>query len=313
MLFRRSICLLALMIIGVTSACNFPGAQSSLPTPSQDPGSLATLNARLTHTPGLTSLVSPSVPPSPTSAKPTRSLTLAAIISPSPRTTQTPTMLPSPTLACDQAAAGNPIDVTIPDDTEMRPGEVFTKIWRLQNTGSCTWNSKYAARIFSGAKMSAPEIVWLEGEVRPGETTEIMVDMIAPLKAGVYQGNWKLQNAEGKLFGIGPNGSAPFWVRIIVVVPATETPAPATATTTPTLTATLTPTLTLTETATEEPSPSVTETPLPSLTPTPTEVVSPSETATITPTVSAEVQPSAWEIAVFSTSLFSCTGLQATF
>ena len=32
--------------------------------------------------------------------------------------------------------------------------------------------------------------------------------MIAPAAAGTYQSNWKLQNADGLLFGLGPSGQA---------------------------------------------------------------------------------------------------------
>jgi hypothetical protein len=46
-----------------------------------------------------------------------------------------------------------------------------------------------------------------------------------------------LSNADGELFGIGPNGDAPFWARIIVVPSETETPTP---TNTPTPEVTLT-------------------------------------------------------------------------
>ena len=77
-------------------------------------------------------------------------------------------------------------------------------------------------------------------EVRPGESVEISVDMVGPANAGTYQSNWKLRNAGGVLFGIGPNGDAPFWVRIVVVQKETSTPT-ATPTFTPTITATLEP------------------------------------------------------------------------
>jgi hypothetical protein len=50
--------------------------------------------------------------------------------------------------------------------------------------------------------------------------------MIAPRQQGTYQSNWKMQNASGVLFGIGPGGDSPFWVRIEVVAPPTDTPAP---------------------------------------------------------------------------------------
>jgi hypothetical protein len=62
----------------------------------------------------------------------------------------------------------------------------------------------------------------------------VTVDMVAPMKSGSYQGNWKLSNPKGGLFGIGPGGNGPFWVRIIVLEPDTPTPAPtATITATP--------------------------------------------------------------------------------
>lgn len=153
-----------------------------------------------------------------------------------------------PTRLCDQAAPGSPIDVTIPDNTELMPGQTFTKIWRLQNIGTCTWTTDYAIRFFYGAQMSAPEAIPLRQAVAPGETIEIAVDMVAPQTPGLHQGNWKLRNAAGQLFGIGPNGDAPFWVRIIVLVPYTDTP-----TITSTFTATPSPTQTSSATPTASP------------------------------------------------------------
>jgi hypothetical protein len=150
---------------------------------------------------------------------------------------------PSPTAVCDRAAAGSPIDLTIPDNTVFVAGTPFTKIWRLVNAGTCTWNRSYAARFFYGSLMQAPEVVYLSQDVPPGQMVEIAVDMVAPATPGVQQGNWKLQNANGELFGIGPNGDAPFWVRIVVELPATPTPTlTPTATVVPSATPTATPT-----------------------------------------------------------------------
>ena len=162
-----------------------------------------------------------------------------------PKATRTLT----PTLVCDRAAAGNPFDITIPDDTSMQPGQSFTKIWRLQNVGSCTWTTDYAVRFFYGAQMSAPETVLLKDNVNPGQAIEVAVDMVAPQSPGIHQGNWKLTNAAGQLFGIGPNGDAPFWVRINIQEPPTATPTQVnTATPAPTATASPTPTPTTTPT-----------------------------------------------------------------
>ena len=46
-------------------------------------------------------------------------------------------------------------DVTIPDNTVMAPGQTFRKTWRIQNAGSCAWNSGYQL-VFSGGMMSLP-------------------------------------------------------------------------------------------------------------------------------------------------------------
>jgi hypothetical protein len=126
----------------------------------------------------------------------------------------------------------------------MQPGQSFTKTWRLQNVGTCTWTTSYAVAYFSGEQLGAAPSVPLAGNVAPGQTVDISVDMVAPTTAGRFQGNWKLRNASNVLFGIGPNGSAPFWVRIVVAntptgtttVTRTLTPTTPAPTTTPTAT-----------------------------------------------------------------------------
>jgi len=128
--------------------------------------------------------------------------------------------------------------VTIPDDTRMQPGQIFNKIWRLKNSGTCTWQPDYQVFLFSGEAMGAPSSFALGQRVEPGQSVDVSVDMVAPQSAGTYQGNWKLRNQSGTAFGIGPSGSASFWVRIIVLPLPTLTPTPATTTPTPTATST---------------------------------------------------------------------------
>jgi hypothetical protein len=88
--------------------------------------------------------------------------------------------------------------------------------------------------VFSGDAMNAPSSVPMPSNVAPGQSVDISVDLTAPAAAGTYQGNWKLRNKEGAWFGIGPGGSSPFWVRIVVagssttpsVTPTQGTPYP---------------------------------------------------------------------------------------
>lgn len=211
--YRLSTFSIAILIVLGLAGCNLPRSEDT-PTPALDvTQAYQTVEARLTEAVALTPTHTPATPtlsgtPSPT---PSPTATLATpLISPTPPRASTPTV------SCDLAAPGNPIDVTIPDDTVMQPGQSFTKVWRLQNVGTCTWTNSYAAAYFSGEQMGASASVPLSGNVAPGQSVDISVDMVAPTVAGKFQGNWKLRNASNVLFGIGPNSSAPFWVRIVV-------------------------------------------------------------------------------------------------
>ena len=115
----------------------------------------------------------------------------------------------------------------------MMPGTSFSKTWRIENVGACTWTRQYALTFFSGNSLGARYTHNLQQPVNPGEMIDLTVDMVAPQNVGLYQSNWMLSDPEGNLFGIGPHGDAPFWVRIEVVQLITPTP---------TLTPTITPT-----------------------------------------------------------------------
>lgn len=180
--------------------------------------------------------------------------TLASFVSATqtpPQITHTPQLSPSPRLTevktrpveatdvqftpvpCDQAAPGHPIDVSIPDNTAIKAGKQFTKIWRLVNTGSCTWTSEYSVVWFSGADMGLMRVQRFTKPVEPGKSVDLAVDMVAPQSAGVYQSNWKISNPQKQLFGIGPSADAPFWVRIEVKGDALPTEAPTASVTAP--------------------------------------------------------------------------------
>ncbi|MBK8050000.1 MAG: transporter substrate-binding domain-containing protein [Anaerolineales bacterium] len=86
----------------------------------------------------------------------------------------------------------------------MIPGQPFTKSWRVQNIGTCPWDSSYQLAFTSGSAPGAAmggEAVAIQGQVAPGDTYDISVDLVTPLTAGVIQGVWQLQNREGASFG----------------------------------------------------------------------------------------------------------------
>lgn len=124
---------------------------------------------------------------------------------------------PAPVKRCDAAAFVK--DVTVADGTFVSPGKTFTKTWRLQNVGTCSWTSSYKLVFISGDGMSAPSQVSLSGNVNPGETVDLSVNLTAPSKKGHYRNYWKLRNASGILFGVGSQADTSFWVDINVSGP----------------------------------------------------------------------------------------------
>ena len=207
--FNRLLVLFVILAVGL-AGCNMPRSDEAAEADVTQ--AYQTVAARLTEAATLTPPVTKTSAPTATTPV-TTPTSRATAATPTAKATSAPT---SQAKLCDQAAPGVPIDVTIPDDTKMQSGQAFTKTWRLQNTGTCTWTKDYSMAVFSGEAMGAPSVVQMPSSVAPGQAVDISVDLTAPNTAGTYQGNWKLRNKEGAWFGIGPGGSSPFWVRIVV-------------------------------------------------------------------------------------------------
>jgi hypothetical protein len=151
---------------------------------------------------------------------------------------QTPTISPTPEVLTGTLTGPIPItpggddraeyvtDLSIPDNTIFRPGESFTKSWRLTNAGQTTWTTDYAVVFAGGDLMGAALSNPFSEDVLPGQTVDVSVDLIAPPVEGSYKGYWALRNAQGRVFGVGENADEAFWVAIIAQgVPVTSTPA----------------------------------------------------------------------------------------
>jgi len=137
-------------------------------------------------------------------------LTLPTDIPPTASPTPNPSD-PTPTPSCRDSAVFVE-DVTVPDNTRLEARENFTKTWKLQNTGSCTWTD-YTIAFVSGDKMDAPDTVPVP-ETEVSDTVEVSVDLVAPSEDGAYTGNFELRNAEDKPVPLGTEPT--FWVKIVV-------------------------------------------------------------------------------------------------
>ncbi len=203
---RRIRMLIVPVILLIASlACNLPSTANSTPA------AISTLNALYTEAAQTVQAVSTSAGsetplPSPTSPFPAY-----------PTATFFPTSTSAPLVLCDAALFVK--DVTVPDGTLFGRDVNFTKTWRIKNVGICSWTPSYALVFISGNGMGAPTAVSLPGNVNPGDTVDISVNMTTPNNNGHYIGYWKLRDASGVLFGIGADASGAFWVDVNVSGP----------------------------------------------------------------------------------------------
>jgi hypothetical protein len=209
------LCVLALVLL---SACNLPTSGNTAQATSSSAGLVQTAAAQTVE--ALQTQLAATSPasevPTQMESSPTLAMPTAAVqtMTPAPLVvipTLTPTPQPKP---CDRAAFVT--DVTVPDDTNFAAGTSFTKTWRLQNNGTCTWTSSYKLVFVSGDAMEGPASVALPGNVPPGQTVDVSVNLKAPSTAKKYQGDWQLQNASGTNFGVGLGANKTFWVKIVV-------------------------------------------------------------------------------------------------
>jgi uncharacterized protein YkwD len=173
----------------------------------------------------LVSCVKVSTEPLPTRT-PAPPLFVTSTLPPTKQAPLVPTRIP-PTSTPEKAASGTAVptspascrdsailveDVTYPDNTRVNAGETFTKTWKLQNTGTCTW-SGYTVVFVDGDRMSAPDSVAVP-ETPPKATVEVSVQLTAPTADKIYRGNFRLQNAAGETVRMGTESI--FWVQVVV-------------------------------------------------------------------------------------------------
>jgi hypothetical protein len=117
-------------------------------------------------------------------------------------------------------------DVTIPDNTGMSPAQVFTKSWLVENNGTCAWHAGFQVVLIGGAAMGGSPFRLIQ-DVGPGGRVQVSIKMVAPPnQMGIVEGTWKMSDDSGAAFG-------DYMSVVIVVGSGTNTPATASATSTP--------------------------------------------------------------------------------
>lgn len=168
-----------------------------------------------TELPTISPIVIPTMQPQLTASAPPVSLPSPTLELP------TPTIeLPTPTIRTTPCGWAQFIeDVTAPVGTNFTPESEFTKTWRIRNIGLCTWTEEFDLVFIDGNQMNGLDSIPLMGDVLPGETVDISVDLTAPENLGRYRGEWKLRTDTGVHFGTGQDADDPLSVEIRVYDP----------------------------------------------------------------------------------------------
>ncbi|HEX8148019.1 MAG TPA: RHS repeat-associated core domain-containing protein [Pyrinomonadaceae bacterium] len=110
------------------------------------------------------------------------------------------------------------VDATLPDNTQLAPGETRPKVWRIQNAGTNTW-SNYRL-VFVPGTVKGNQSVNLSGttsvtvNAAPGQWVNTPdLPVTAPPSSGTFYSYWQMQNGAGVAFG------ARIYVKIRVVAP----------------------------------------------------------------------------------------------
>jgi len=130
--------------------------------------------------------------------------------------TVTPTLTAEPsatpttdvTATLETPAVANPCykllwleDRSIPDGTQMKPNEVFTKTWYVQNSGGCAWAPGFTFVNVGGDPMRGQPFV-LEESVPAGAKREISIELAVPSGInGLIQSSWRMTDQDGNYFG----------------------------------------------------------------------------------------------------------------
>jgi hypothetical protein len=100
-------------------------------------------------------------------------------------------------------------DVSIPDGTVVRPGETLDKQWRIENTGTCNWDSQYRLLLVAGPSLGMQDELALY-PARSGTQAIIRLLFTAPDTPDTYRSAWQAHDAQGNAFG------EPFFIEVVV-------------------------------------------------------------------------------------------------
>jgi hypothetical protein len=119
-------------------------------------------------------------------------------------------------------------DVSVPDGWEVAPDTIFTKTWRVQNTGLASVDDWSLLVFDHGDRLDAPAVqplVKQDVNAEYGDVFDISVDLISPSSPGDYQAFFKIFVFHGPGNRNGSYAAITLSVKIRVTAPTPVPPA----------------------------------------------------------------------------------------
>jgi len=92
------------------------------------------------------------------------------------------------------------VDVNVPDNTIMSPGQDFIKTWLVKNSGACPWGAGYVLTYAGYSNSMSGQFIAMDEVIQPGQEVEVSVQFKAPAETGEYLSAWTMKNPQGVAF-----------------------------------------------------------------------------------------------------------------
>jgi len=213
-----------LILLALLAGCGAPAAAA--PAPTVDTQALRTQIAQTVianptiqfalNPPANTPTTPPTQTQVPVAIDPTETSTPVAATATSTLPAPTVTFTPIPTKSKvflptvpqpDQALLMYAVPAA---RTHFSPREPFDAVWTFKNVGMKTWTNEYFLTFDGGDEMvTKGDVAMVSGNVHPGSTTQLVLDMVAPSSPGTYTARFAFYNDNRFVFGV-------FYIVIIV-------------------------------------------------------------------------------------------------
>lgn len=200
----------AVLLTMLVAACGSPNTPAAGPTPdvaAVRTSAASTVISQFTLTAAAFTPTPPSLPTQTSAPEATGTATVAPVA-------QVTNAEGTVVALCDKYSWDpDTVDVNIPDNTTMSPGQDFIKTWKIKNNGTCTWGEGYKLVFSYGEEMDG-EAQPLSAAIGPGQEVDVSVQFKAPDLAGSYFSFWTLESPRGITFLGNDNKSLYVQIRV---------------------------------------------------------------------------------------------------